>query len=141
MTRRTGRAGGNERGGSRRTLVRLFVLPLSAAVGLVLTGTVANSADAAAACAGRPAKTVSFKTGELRVFKSRAYACAVAVAKKPGSRRPMSLTLQPRGGSPVTDSGQYTTQAGPVTVHALNRCVRASATISGKSASTGWILC
>ncbi|MFJ4575596.1 hypothetical protein ACIP4W_30140 [Streptomyces sp. NPDC088846] len=141
MTRRTGRAGGNERGGPRRTLVRLFVLPLLAAVGLVLTGTAANSADAATACAGRPARTVPFKTGELRIFKSRAYACAVAVAKKPGSRRPMSVTLQPRGGSPVTDSGRYTAQAGPVTVHALNRCVRASATISGKSGSTGWILC
>ncbi|MFJ2502132.1 hypothetical protein [Streptomyces sp. NPDC087539] len=46
-----------------------------------------------------------------------------------------------RGGNPVVDSGKYTKQAGPVTVHALNRCVRASARISGKSGSTGWILC
>ncbi|MFF8912025.1 hypothetical protein ACF08M_01550 [Streptomyces sp. NPDC015032] len=140
MTRETGRAGGSERGGPRGTLVRLFVPPL-VAVGLVLTGAAVSSADAATACTGRPVKTVSFKTGELRVFKTRSYACAVAVAKKPGSRRPMSVTLQPRGGNPVVDSGRFTKQAGPVTVHALNRCVRASATISGKSGSTGWILC
>ncbi|MFG2624679.1 hypothetical protein [Streptomyces sp. NPDC048473] len=122
-------------------LIRLFVLPLVAAVGLVLSGTAANSADASTACAGRPAKTVTFKTGELRIYKSRSYACAVAVAKKAGPRRTMSVRIQARGGSPVADSGRYTTQAGPVTVHALNRCVRASATISGKSGSTGWILC
>lgn len=138
---REGQGGRNGRGGPRRRLAWPFVLPLVAVVGLVLTGTAANSADAATVCAGRPAKTVTFKTGELRVFKSRSYACAVAVANKPGSRRTMSVTLQPRGGSPVVDSGRYTRQAGPVTVHALNRCVRASATISGKSGSTGWILC
>ncbi|MEE1767646.1 MULTISPECIES: hypothetical protein [unclassified Streptomyces] len=117
------------------------VLPLVAALGLVLGGPAAGRADAATVCAGRPAKTVPFKTGELRVYKSRSYACAVAVAKKPGPRRPMSVTIQARGGGPVVDSGKYTKQAGPVTVHALNRCVRASASISGKSGSTGWILC
>ncbi|MFF4097604.1 hypothetical protein ACFYYY_28280 [Streptomyces sp. NPDC001834] len=122
-------------------LVRLLVLSLATAVALVLTGTVTGGAEAATACSGRLAKTVPFKTGELRVYKSRAYACAVAVAKKPGARRAMSVTIQPRGGRPVVDSGQYTQQAGPVTVHALNRCVRASAVIAGKSGSTGWILC
>ncbi|MER5357473.1 hypothetical protein [Streptomyces sp. NPDC002785] len=122
-------------------LVRLFVLPLVAAVGLVLSGGAVNSADAATVCAGRPAETVKFKTGELRVYKSRSYACAVAVAKKPGPRRKMSVLIQARGGSPVVDSGTYAKQAGPVTVHALNRCVRATATISGKSGTTGWTLC
>ncbi|MEV6164670.1 hypothetical protein AB0L71_22625 [Streptomyces sp. NPDC052052] len=122
-------------------LARLIVLPLVAAAGLVLGGTTANSADAATPCAGRPGKTVPFRTGELRLFRSRSYACAVAVAKHPGPRRRMSVTIQARGGSPVVDSGRYTRRAGPVTVHALNRCVRASATISGRSASTGWVLC
>ncbi|MFH8471660.1 hypothetical protein [Streptomyces sp. NPDC018000] len=122
-------------------LVRLLVLPLVAALGLVLSDSALNSADAATACAGRPAKKVDFKTGELRVYKSRSYACAVAIAKKPAPRRKMSVLIQARGGSPVVDSGTYTRQAGPVTVHALNRCVRATATISGKSGSTGWILC
>ncbi|WP_327367510.1 hypothetical protein [Streptomyces sp. NBC_01217] len=136
-----GRGGRGGRGRPHRVLVSLFVLPLVAAVGLVLGGTGAGSADAATVCAGRPAKTVGFETGELRVYKSRSYACAVAVAKKPGPRRRMSVSIQARGGNPVVDSGKYTRRAGPVTVHALNRCVRASATISGKSGSTGWILC
>ncbi|MEE1743099.1 MULTISPECIES: hypothetical protein [unclassified Streptomyces] len=123
--------------------MRVFsvVLPLLAALGLVLGGPAAGHADAATVCAGRPAKTVPFKTGELRVYKSRSYACALAVAKTSGPRRAMSVTIQARGGNPVVDSGKYTKQAGPVTVHALNRCVRASARISGKSGSTGWILC
>ncbi len=147
-TRKSGKAEisdeGDGRGGSartRRALACSVVLPLVAALGLVLGGPSAGRADAASVCAGRPAKTVSFKTGELRVYKNRSYACAIAVAKKSGPRRAMSVTLQARGGSPVVDRGRYTKQAGPVTVHALNRCVRASATISGKSGSTGWILC
>ncbi|MFE6662842.1 hypothetical protein ACFVFH_04655 [Streptomyces sp. NPDC057697] len=134
-----GGGGGGVGGGRARVLA--VVLPLLAAVGLVLGGPAAGHAAAATVCAGRPAKTVPFKTGELRVYKSRSYACAVAVAKKSGSRRAMSVTIQARGANPVVDSGKYTKQAGPVTVHALNRCVRASARISGKSGSTGWILC
>lgn len=131
-------------GEARRTgaaLARLVALSLATALALVLVGTVTSRAEAATSCAGRLVKTVPFKTGELRVFKSRAYACAVAIARKPGPKRAMSVTIQPRGGGPVADSGSYTRQAGPVTVHALNRCVRASAAIAGQSGSTGWILC
>lgn len=40
-----------------------------------------------------------------------------------------------------TSGGRFTKLAGPVTVHALNRCVRASGSIAGTAASTGWILC
>ncbi|MFF9346852.1 hypothetical protein [Streptomyces sp. NPDC014734] len=146
VTRGTGTAGGT--GGAegaerarRQGPARLLALALVTVLALVLSGTFASRADAVTACAGRLAKTVPFKTGELRVFKSRAYACAVAVATKSGPGRKMSVTIQPRGGGPVVDSGTYTRQAGPVTVHALNRCVRASATIAGASGSTGWILC
>ncbi|MGW2182348.1 hypothetical protein ACWCXX_30505 [Streptomyces sp. NPDC001732] len=121
--------------------MRSVVLPLVVAAGLVLGGPTVGNADAVSACTGRLAKTVPFKSGELRVYKSRSYACATAVAKKSGPRRSMSVTIQARGGGPVTDRGRYTKQAGPVTVHALNRCVRASARISGASAATGWILC
>ncbi|MDQ0984588.1 hypothetical protein [Streptomyces sp. V2I9] len=123
----------------RRLLVRLLVLPLL--TGLVPLLAVPGTAHAAGGCSGRPAKTVAFSTGELRVYKSRGLACAVTVAKKPGKRRTMSVTLQARGGHAVTDKGAYTKMAGPVTVSALNRCVRASGAIGKKSASTGWILC
>ncbi|MFF1966159.1 hypothetical protein ACFVW5_21595 [Streptomyces sp. NPDC058232] len=135
---RTARGSG---GGGRQALVQLLVLALVGAVGLVLGGTGASSAEAVSACVGRPAKTVKFATGELRVYRSRAYACAVTVAKNPGKRRQMSVQLQARGARPVGDSGRYTTRAGPVTVPALHRCIRATGSISGTSGSTGWILC
>lgn len=86
-------------------------------------------------------KTVKFPTGELRVYKNRQYACAVTVASRPGARRVMSISLQARGGRAAVDKGNFTRQAGPVTVHALNRCVRATGSIAGVSRSTGWILC
>ncbi|MFJ2895818.1 hypothetical protein ACIO87_13145 [Streptomyces sp. NPDC087218] len=132
-------ATGGARGFGRAA--RSIALPVALAVGLVLGGPAVGSADAVSACTGRLAKTVPFKTGKLHIYKSRSYACAMAVAKESGPRRSMSVTIQARGGSPVTDRGKYTKQAGPVTVHALNRCVRASAKISGASAATGWILC
>ncbi|WP_251066511.1 hypothetical protein [Streptomyces sp. ISL-36] len=108
---------------------------------LTLAGPGAARADAASLCGGRPTKTVAFATGELRLYKSRQYVCALTVAKSPGARRQMSVSLQPRGGLPAVDSGRFTRQAGPVTVHALNRCVRATGSVAGRSASTGWILC
>ncbi|MFF8829688.1 hypothetical protein [Streptomyces sp. NPDC015131] len=109
---------------------------------LVLAGPAAPPAEAAAtACSGRLVKTSRFATGELRVYKNRQYACALALAARPGARRAMAVSIQPRGGRAAVDAGAFTRQAGPVTVHALNRCVRASATIAGRGASTGWILC
>ncbi|MCP9945771.1 hypothetical protein LUX12_14765 [Streptomyces somaliensis] len=92
-------------------------------------------------CPGRLAKSVRFATGELRVYKNRQYACALTVAKTPGTRRSMAVTLQSRGGRAVTDAGRFTHRAGPVTVHALNRCVRATGSVSGRGGVTGWILC
>jgi hypothetical protein len=139
-SRRQGRRTGRPGRGSR-ALVHLLVLPLLGSVGLVLGATGTPSAYAASSCSGRPAKTVAFSTGELRIYKSRSYACAVAVAKRPGPRRAMRVSLQPRGGRAVVDSGRFTKLAGPVTVHALQRCVRASGSVAGRSASTGWILC
>ncbi|GAA3371772.1 hypothetical protein GCM10020367_23780 [Streptomyces sannanensis] len=108
---------------------------------LSVVGPGAPSAAAASTCSGRKVKTVVFATGELHVYKSRQYACAVTVAKSPGARRPMSVSIRARGGRPAVDSGRYTRQAGPVTVHALSRCVLAEGSVSGRRAGTGWILC
>lgn len=116
------------------------VLAVLAAGGLVVFGPAGGSADAAAACAGRPVKTVGFGAGELRLYKGNGYACAVTAAKNPGARRRMSVTIQARGSAPAGDSGAYTRLAGPVTVHAGSRCVRATGAISGGgSAQTGWV--
>ncbi|WP_371652808.1 MULTISPECIES: hypothetical protein [unclassified Streptomyces] len=131
--------GGGTRGLRGRAGPGLAVLLATAA--LTVLGPGAGSADAAAACGGRQVKTVKFATGELRVYKTHGYACAIAVAKPSGVRRQMSVTIQARGGGPVSDSGRFTRQAGPVSVHAINRCVRASGSVAGSGGSTGWILC
>ncbi|MFE0426166.1 hypothetical protein [Streptomyces sp. NPDC058953] len=96
---------------------------------------------AAGPCAGRLMKRISFRTGELRVFQNQRYACAVTVAHKSGPRRPMRLSIQTLGARPVVDEGRYTRQAGPRTVYANGRCVRASGSVAGYGTSTGWILC
>lgn len=92
-------------------------------------------------CGGRLAKTLPFSTGEVRVYKSRTQACAVAVARVPGERRPMAVSIQPRGGAPVRDIGRFTRYAGPVTVGAINRCVYVKGSVGAGSVDSGWILC
>ncbi|GLF93608.1 hypothetical protein [Streptomyces yaizuensis] len=96
---------------------------------------------ASAGCPGRPDRVYPFATGELRVHRSARHVCAVTVAKKPGKRRFMSVSLQPRGGRPKVDAGRYTRLAGPVTVYAHNRCVRATGKVGRSGRSSGWILC
>ncbi|MER5486703.1 hypothetical protein ABT024_26335 [Streptomyces sp. NPDC002812] len=92
-------------------------------------------------CAGNLVRTLPFSTGEVRVYKTRDRACAVAVARDPGQRRAMSVSIQPRGGYPVRDAGQFTRYAGPVTVHAINRCVYVKGSVGAGSVDSGWILC
>ncbi|MGW7362366.1 hypothetical protein ACWGI8_02825 [Streptomyces sp. NPDC054841] len=123
-----------------KLLVHILAV-LAVVVALSLTGPATQRAEAMSACSGRPVKTKKFATGELRIYKKREYVCALTVARQPGARRAMSVSLQPRGGRAAVDKGRFTRQAGPVTVYALNRCVRVSGAIAGRSASTGWILC
>ncbi|MFI8965539.1 hypothetical protein ACIGO8_25900 [Streptomyces sp. NPDC053493] len=119
-----------------------YLLALCVAAGLlVVAGPGAGSAGAVSVCTGRPVRTVGFATGELRLYRTRSYACAVVVAKNPGPARPMSVSLQPRGGRAAVSAGRFGRQTAPVTVHALHRCVRAAATVSGRGTGTGWILC
>ncbi|MER6390033.1 hypothetical protein ACFXEL_04145 [Streptomyces sp. NPDC059382] len=113
-----------------------------AALWLGVTGVVAAPpAHAATGCGGRLVKTLPFSTGEVRVYKSRTQACAMTVASRPGERREMTVSIQPRGGVPVRDAGQYTRYAGPVTVGAINRCVFVKGSVAAGSTSSGWILC
>ncbi|MFI2210995.1 hypothetical protein [Streptomyces sp. NPDC020141] len=127
------------RGGRLSGRILAVLLSLAALGAVGPGGAEANAAPAV--CSGRPDKVLEFATGELRVYKKHRYACAVTVAKNPGARRSMYVSLQPRGGHPRVDEGRFTHRAGPVTVHALHRCVRASGKVSGVGRSTGWILC
>ncbi|MEU5403253.1 hypothetical protein ABZ348_28625 [Streptomyces sp. NPDC005963] len=120
---------------------RAQAAPVSSSVAISALAAPGGATALASGCSGRPAKTVRFSTGELRVYRSHRYACAITIAKRPGVRRAMSVSLQPRGGRAVVDEGRYSRKAGPVTVHALNRCVRATGSVAGVGRSTGWILC
>ncbi|MGR4878957.1 hypothetical protein ACIPUC_05915 [Streptomyces sp. LARHCF249] len=95
----------------------------------------------AGGCPGRLARTLPFAAGEVRVYKSRTQACAVTVARVPGERREMGLSIQGRGGVPIRDIGRFTRYAGPVTVGAVGRCVYVKGSVGSESAESGWILC
>ncbi|MEO3973983.1 hypothetical protein [Streptomyces sp. CAU 1734] len=100
-----------------------------------------DAAAKAAACSGTPRRILPFATGELRIYKNSRYACAVTLARNPGPRRHMSVSIQARGGRPSIDSGVYRSKAGPRTVYSLGRCVRATGKVAGSHRSSGWILC
>ncbi|MGW5675664.1 hypothetical protein ACWEV4_11375 [Streptomyces sp. NPDC003860] len=159
-TARGRRRGGRGRlPGSWGRTVAYAVAVLVAATALVLSGPGVAPASAAPAvspgraapaddtvranalCTGRLVKAVRFRTGELRVYKNARYACAVTVAKSPGPRRAMLVSLQARGGRTVVDRGSFTHWAGPLSAYAHNRCVRAAGSVSGIGGATGWILC
>ncbi|WP_328925805.1 hypothetical protein OG429_14900 [Streptomyces sp. NBC_00190] len=92
-------------------------------------------------CAGRLARTLPIAAGEVRVYKTHTQACAVAVARVPGERRGMAVSIQPRGGAAIRDIGRFTRYAGPVTVGAIGRCVYVKGSVGAGSADSGWILC
>ncbi|MFD7626141.1 hypothetical protein ACFV7Q_08835 [Streptomyces sp. NPDC059851] len=130
---------GGKRGG--RGVVRAGV---SSAVLVLCLGGLLVAPPARAAeggCGGQLVKTLPFHAGEVRIFKTRTRACAVALARDPGERRPMTVSIQPRGGVPVRDIGRFTRYAGPVTVGAINRCVYVKGSVGVGSAESGWILC
>ncbi|MFG2984617.1 hypothetical protein ACGFYQ_25720 [Streptomyces sp. NPDC048258] len=121
----------------------LFAAPSAQAASPARTGAViGRSAPAVTGgCAGRLARTLPIAAGEVRVYKSRTQACAVAVARVPGERRDMAVSIQPRGGAPIRDIGRFTRYAGPVTVGAIGRCVYVKGSVGAGSADSGWILC
>src|SRR5690606_19820017 len=138
-------AAGAARGGTtvdsgpiRRRLA--LCLALLTAAGLLVVAA-PGDALAAAPCPGRKARTLTFSTGAVVVYKRGGYRCAVTVAKKAGKRRTMSVSIRARGGRPVVDKGLFRRHAGPVTVHAGQRCVWVKGRVGGGSADSGWILC
>ncbi|MGP4000959.1 hypothetical protein [Streptomyces sp. 8N706] len=102
----------------------------------------AGAAEAAVPrCDGRKVKTLSFSTGQVRIYKSHRFACAVTVAKNPGRKRQISVSIQARGSLPRWDNGRYTHHAGPVGVAPGNRCVFVRGAVGDRTVSSGWILC
>ncbi|GHC43480.1 hypothetical protein [Streptomyces flavofungini] len=114
---------------------------LAAAVLLALAGPGVGAAEAAGPCPGHKARTLTFSTGKVVLYKKRGYVCAVTYAKNPGARKKMSISVQARGSRPVRDAGTFTRLAGPVKVHAGHRCVWIKGSVGRAKVSSGWILC
>ncbi|MDF3297615.1 hypothetical protein [Streptomyces tropicalis] len=128
-----------DRGAIRRRLVLgLGVLTASGVLGLAVPGT---AQAASSTCSGRQVKILSFAAGSVRVYKEDGWVCALTLARFPGPRRSMAVTVQARGNLPVTDQGRFSRVAGPVTVHAGHRCVRITGKVGSASVGSGWILC
>ncbi|MBV7698649.1 hypothetical protein [Streptomyces sp. TRM70350] len=126
--------------GAIRRRMALGVAALTAS-GLLALAAPADAQAAAAGCAGRKVRTLPFSTGVVQVYKRGGYVCAVTLAKNPGPKRTMSVSVQARGNRPVVDKGRYSHHAGPVTVHAGQRCVWVKGSVGRGSVSSGWILC
>ncbi|MEU5341748.1 hypothetical protein AB0H18_13085 [Streptomyces sp. NPDC020766] len=115
---------------------------LVAASGLLaLAGPGVGDASAASPCAGRKVRTVTFSTGYVQVYKKRGYVCAVTRPKKVGARKYMLVSVRAWGNQAVPHKGMFKKYAGPVKVHAGNRCVWIKGAVGSGSVSTGWILC
>ncbi|MBG0855068.1 hypothetical protein I2W78_25300 [Streptomyces spinoverrucosus] len=126
--------------GAIRRRMALGVAVLTAS-GLLALAAPADAHAAASNCAGRKVRTLPFSTGVVKVYKRGGYVCAVTFAKNPGTKRSMSVSVQARGNRPVVDKGRYAHRAGPVTVHAGQRCVWVKGSVGRGSVSSGWILC
>lgn len=123
-----------------RRRLALGAAVLTASGLLSLAGPVGD-ASAAALCAGRKVRTLTFSTGHVDVHEKRGYVCAVTYPKRVGARRYMSVSVQARGSRRVPNAGRFTRYAGPVRVHAGHRCVRIAGAVGSGSVTTGWILC
>ncbi|MFF7162770.1 hypothetical protein ACFZBP_15670 [Streptomyces sp. NPDC008086] len=123
----------------RRLAVGLAVLT---AAGLIAVAAPTQAQAAAATrCEGRKVKTYPFSTGTLYVYKKRGHVCAIVLPRRPGRQQAMKVSVQAFRAKPVTDEGLYTRRAGPVTVHAGQRCVWVTGRVGSGSVSKGWILC
>ncbi|MFF9491646.1 hypothetical protein [Streptomyces flaveolus] len=109
--------------------------------GLLAVAAPHEAQAATAPCGGRKVRTLPFATGSVHVYKRGGYVCAVTVPRRTGTERQMSVSVQARGGRPVVDAGRFTYRAGPVTVHAGQRCVWVRGGVDRGAVSSGWILC
>ncbi|OXS36470.1 hypothetical protein [Streptomyces sp. XY006] len=123
----------------RRLALGLAVLTASGLLAVVAPGEA--QAASSAHCPGRKVRTLPFSTGTVLVYKRGGYVCAVTLAKRPGVKRTMKVSVQARGNRPVVDEGRYAYHAGPVTVHAGRRCVWLKGRVGAGRYSSGWILC
>nr|WP_223190433.1 hypothetical protein [Streptomyces sp. TRM68416] len=116
----------------------LAVLTASVLMALAAPG---EAQAAGSGCAGRKVRTVPFSTGAVHVYKLGGEVCAFTVAKRPGPKRKMGVSVQARGHRPVPYAGKHRRKTPSVTVYAGHRCVRVTGKVGGGSVTSDWILC
>ncbi|MFI9149820.1 hypothetical protein [Streptomyces sp. NPDC053367] len=129
-----------DRSAIRRWLA-LGMAVLTASGLLALSAPGAAHAASAQNCAGRKVRTLGFATGAVHVYKSGGLVCAVTVARHPGARSWMTVSVQARGFRPAHQEGMRTRRIGPVDTYAGQRCVRVKGSRGNGSVDSGWILC
>ncbi|MET8979032.1 hypothetical protein ABZX85_25785 [Streptomyces sp. NPDC004539] len=132
----------------RRLALVTAVLTASGVLALATPAIAAAAPDRAAgkqpvptACFGRKVRTLPFSTGTVVVYKRPGYVCAVTLAKRPGPKQSISVTVQARGNAPVRRGWSDTRTSPAVTVHAGHRCVRVEGQVGRGEVKSGWILC
>ncbi|WP_416975236.1 hypothetical protein [Streptomyces sp. 4F14] len=134
-----------EKRGTRRWLALVTAALTTSGVLALATPAVAetasNKAPVPTSCAGRAVRTFAFTTGKVVVYKRPGYVCAVTLAKRPGAKQDISVTVQARGNAPVERGWSHARTSPAVTVHAGHRCVRVEGHVGRGEVKSGWILC
>lgn len=125
--------------GAIRRHLALGTAVLTAAGLLTLAGPGTGDASAAALCSGRKARTFTFSTGFVEVYRKRGYVCAVTRPKTVGARKHMMVNVRAWAMHPVVNEGEFKKYAGPVRVHVGNRRVWIKGAVGSGSVSMGWM--
>ncbi|WSJ91293.1 hypothetical protein OG430_30810 [Streptomyces sp. NBC_01304] len=105
-----------------------------------LVGPGTGTAQAAGRCKGHKVDTLWFSTGSVKIYRSGNKLCALTVAKRTGSKKPMMVSIQARGHRPVTISGKAKKYMGGVTVTAgRTRPVWVRGSVGAGKVSDGWL--
>ncbi|MFF3345039.1 hypothetical protein [Streptomyces sp. NPDC002779] len=122
----------------RRAGAALAVLTAS---GLLAVAAPGEAQAAGTSCPGRKVRTVPFSTGSVQVYRSGGTVCAFTLARNPGPKRTMAVSVRARGHNPVKYQGKHRRKTRTVSVYAGQRCVQVTGRVGGGSVSSGWILC
>jgi hypothetical protein len=117
------------------------VLAVLTASGLLAVAAPGEAQAAGTSCPGRKVRTVPFSTGSVQIYRSGGTVCAFTVAKNPGRKRTMAVSVRARGHNPVSYQGKHRRKTRTVALWAGQRCVKVTGRVGGGSVSSGWILC
>ncbi|WP_406313280.1 spore-associated protein A [Streptosporangium sp. NBC_01639] len=110
---------------------KLVGLASALALGAGLMVSTAAPASAAG-CSGTHLDNWPITGGYISVWynSSTGKNCAMTYTNKPGKKQYIRVDISTMTGKPVTDAGNYTTYAGPVSVYAKGQCIEISGQVT-----------